>query len=301
MSTQINQAIFDFGKVEAQFFNKDCQARDWKSWEITFAAPFPTDDVRVIVTANDYQIDAGLQNIAAVGIAQNVTQSGFTLAARNSDCAHGSAGFNWMAVLETPGQRQDGAPDLRLGIVQPRFFQPDCVPGDWQVWESKFHQPFADSPVILLTGSNLHVQGHNPAVVGVVQNPIAAGFSLAARSSDCQEGNSSLYYVALSQETAGQKDLWIDSGQVFPLPFDPDCTHGDWHSWEVYFHQSFLTPPVVLVTPNNRGVEGHNSAVVGIAQNVTSYGFTLAARNSDCAGGQAGFYWVAIGCAKGCG
>jgi hypothetical protein len=38
-----------------------------------------------------------------------------------------------------------------------------------------------------------------------------------------------------------------------------------------------------------------NTAVVGIVQAVTPHGFRLAARNSDCGAGKAGFTWVAIG------
>lgn len=54
------------------------------------------------------------------------------------------------------------------------------------------------------------------------------------------------------------------------------------------------------MTANDLKVQGHNAAVVGIAQDVTPNGFTLSARNSDCASGQAGFYWVAIGWVMDC-
>src|SRR5262249_37033926 len=156
------------------------------------------------------------------------------LAARNSDCARGSAGFNWMAVLETPGQQQRPV-DLRMGVVQPKYFQPDCIPGDWQGWGVNFSALFADTPVALLTASNLNVQGHNPAVVGVVQNPNTTSFHPVARNSDCAGGDCTLYYVALSQDRAGRNDLWVDTGEVFPQTFAPNCVPGDWQSWDIYF------------------------------------------------------------------
>jgi hypothetical protein len=63
-----------------------------------------------------------------------------------------------------------------------------------------------------------------------------------------------------------------------------------------------LYPPKVFVTANNHNVDGQNPAVTGIARNVTTDGFTLAAHNTaKCMEGHAGFYWVAIGCAPGCG
>ena len=44
-----------------------------------------------------------------------------------------------------------------------------------------------------------------------------------------------------------------------------------------------------------------NGAVVTVAQNVTTYGFTMATRNSDTAASFAQFTWVAFGCGIGCG
>ena len=59
-------------------------------------------------------------------------------------------------------------------------------------------------------------------------------------------------------------------------------------------------PPAVLVAINGRGVRGHNTAALGIAQKVTTRDSTLSACNTEGAYGQAGFYWIAIGRAKGC-
>ncbi len=68
----------------------------------------------------------------------------------------------------------------------------------------------------------------------------------------------------------------------------------------IYFTDPFLAPPVVLLTDNDPRSEGRNPAVVGIAQNVTPFGFRVAARNSDYIGGRTGFYWVAIGWPQEC-
>ena len=70
---------------------------------------------------------------------------------------------------------------------------------------------------------------------------------------------------------------------------------GDWREWHAYFARPFLVPPFVFVTATV-GV-----SVVGLATHVTTHGFTLRGRNSDCAAGPAGFHWVALGCAAGCG
>ena len=60
-----------------------------------------------------------------------------------------------------------------------------------------------------------------------------------------------------------------------------------------------LTPEEEVGDPKGQG-DGRKGekvcAPVGIASNVTPYGFTIAARNSDCAAGQAGFDYVAFGC-----
>src|SRR5207237_2483717 len=127
----------------------------------------------------------------------------------------------------------------------------------------------------LLTASNLNVAGHNAAVVGIVRDPASDLFTLVARNSDCAEGNCTFYYLGLSQEK-GRSDIWVDSGEMDAKVFAPDCRGGDWQNWDIQFSQAFLTPPIVLVTANDLGIgEYHNAATVGIAQNVTTHGFTL--------------------------
>lgn len=308
MSTQINQTDFQFGTVTARHFSEHCVPGDWETCPIIFPKPFDEKTPRVIVTANNENVDKGAHNAAVVGIAQKVTPTGFVLAARNSDCARGFAGFNWTAVLETPGEQKEKPVNLRMGVLQPKKFQSDCTAGDWNSWGVNFSTKL-EKCVALLTASNLNVKPwhqddtlwyHNPAVVGIVQDLTPTGFTLAARNSDCAEGYCTFYYVALSQINAGKADLWVDTGEEIAQHFGPDCKSGDWKGWTISFSEPFLTPPVVLVTANDLKVQGHNAAVVGIAQDVTPNGFTLSARNSDCASGQAGFYWVAIGWVMDC-
>ena len=309
---------FDFriGTLDARNFSEDCKPGDWESFPITFTPAFsghPTREcrVRVIVTPNNQKIPRGEHNAAVVGIAQNVTNTGFTLAARNSDCARGGAGFNWMAICERSG-RTESPIDLRMGVVQPQHFKPDCKVGDWRSWGVDFTD-MGRTPKIFLTPTNLNVTPfhtddglayHNAAVVGVVQDPAQDGFTLRGRNSDCAEGDSSFYYVALSDDQAVRSDIFVDCGELgVAKGFQPDCKSGDWDGWLVQFTEPFMAPPVVLVTANDRPLKDgqHNAAVVGIARNVTTDGFTLSARNSDCSTGFAGFYWVAFGCGKGCG
>ena len=309
MSTELNQVIIQMGVEPARNFSEDCEPGDWEVFDVTFPTPFPNRP-RVIVTANDLRVEPGEHNAAVVGLARQVTDTDFKLAARNSDCARGDAGFNWMAVLETPGEDVRRVPELRMGVTQPKHFQPDCESGDWQAWGVTFSSPVEGRPITLLTASNLNVtpfhtddglKYQNAAAVGIARQPASNAFTLAARNSDCAEGDCAFYHVALSEEGAGRGDMILDSGSVGAQSFKPDCEYGDWRSWSITFHEPFLAPPIVLVTANDRNVKAGNVAVVGIAQNVTAYGFTLSGRNSDCAAGQAGFYWVAIGCGRGCG
>ena len=109
----------------------------------------------------------------------------------------------------------------------------------------------------------------------------------------------------MGQEGAAGPNFTIDSGTVSATQllgagssFWPSGQPGDTTLFDVYFNQlNWLRPPLVFLTANTVGAENvpHNAFAVGIAQNVTTYGFKLRARNSDCASGACGFYWVAIG------
>jgi hypothetical protein len=320
MSVPVSEAMFQVGTFEQRFFSKDCETGDTQDFPaVRFPLQFPAESrVRVIVTGNNLGVPAGTHNAALVGAVQKVTAEGFVLNARNSDCSEelSLAGMNWMAVAETPGAQQKPV-NIRMGVLQPRSFSPDCESGDTKDWGIVFSAPLASEPVVLTTACNLNIQGHNAAAVGIVLGPdgnppAPTGFTLKARNSDCAAGGCAFYYVALSPGTPGSGNLIVDTGEVPGQGFFDDCSHGDTREWDVYFSQPFLTPPIILATANDSNLRQHQAFPVGMARNVTPYGFTLVGRNSDCftggggilgpkLTGQAGFYWVAIGCAPGCG
>jgi hypothetical protein len=315
MSTAIQNAHIEIGDTGTSppQFEADCIPGDWQSYQLTFDTHFQdAAKVRVIVTANNKNIHPSNYNPAVVGVVTAVTTSGFTLWARNSDCKEGLAGFYFMAVeeLSQPPTRGEGV-DLRYGILQQKFFKKDCEPGDSQKWFPSFSSPFGSGErVALVTGCNLNVLTSNVPAVGISQNLDVNGFELVGRNSAAcmpssgTTGACAFYWVAGEEGVKPKPDnrIWIDSGVVSPKHFGRACKTSSptWtNSWEVYFSKPFQTPPVVLLTCRDAGV----LAVVGLAQNVTTHGFTLAGLNSDCylPGGRAQFNWVAIGCGEGCG
>jgi hypothetical protein len=242
---------------------------------------------------------------------------------RNSDCVPGQAAFNWMAVQETPGVNQSPV-TVRMAVLPPQFFSKSCTDGDTpEDTPIKFWQAFGGTPTVFLTAGNLFVNGmvtvssgkggtrtfgaHNAAVVGVALNEQSNGFTLHARNSDCSKDVSAcgFSYAAVIVSPAGggggNDNLFVDTGEVTAQAFNISCVDGDTQTQTVFFTRPFLTPPIVLLTANDVGAAGHLAFPVGLAQNVTPYGFTLTGRNSDCAPGMAGFYWVALGCGQGCG
>jgi hypothetical protein len=312
MSTAIQDTHIEIGSTGASppQFMPDCISGDWQTYQVTFDTPFQdAAKVRVIVTANNETIHPSQYNPAVVGVVTAVSTTGFTLAARNSDCNYGVAGFYYMAVEEL-GQPPPGeGVDLRFGILQQKTFEKDCQPGDLQTWFPNFSSPFPPNMqyAALVTGCNLNVRTTNVPAVGISRDLDENGFKLAARNSaTCMPssgttGACAFYYVAGVEGGKPEPDrIWIDSGVVSPKPFGASCKTGtpNWlASWEVYFSKPFLSPPVVLLTCRDADVV----AVVGLARDVTTHGFTLAGLNSDCGRGRALFNWVAIGCGQGCG
>lgn len=301
------------GTVAGRHFNVDCQPGDTQTWNVSFGddTPFvPDTPIRVILTPNNHPTSFAVPNItenaAIVGVVQQLDHSGFQLRARNSGCATGTAGFNWMAVQPTPGTVQETVDFCRIGVIPPRRFHPDCRPGDRSTWQVRFSPELNvidDATIIaLLTPTNLNVMGHSPAVVGIAQEVSKGGISISARNSDSgPSGDCSFYLAALCNGPRRSVRMWMASGDVSPQSFEPDDRPGDWRAWHVYFPRPFLSPPIVLLTATDNGVPpidiefGYIAHAVGVAQNVTSYGFTLASRNSGCIEGSVGFNWIAIG------
>jgi hypothetical protein len=316
MTIPMSHLLFLAGTTPtAQRFAQSCVVGDTQSWPINFRFQLP-GNVSVIVTPNNRKVGDGLHNAAVVGIAQKVSPDSFLLTARNSDCAAGAASFDWIAFSDVAlKEAQRELPFVRARTLQGQHFKPSCIPGDTQVQPVTFWSPLPDpDEFIFLTASapwpapsTLNVGAHNAAAVGIVQNSNAAGFNLSARNSDCAEGDCAFNSFAITtlpkQPNGDAGNLQVDVGQINAIHFSQSCGAGDTQSVFIDFHQPFLTSPIVLLTANDLGVAagGHNAAVVGVAADVTPYGFTLLARNSDCASGEAGFYWAAISCSLGCG
>ncbi len=276
-----------------------------------------------------------------VPIAQRVTRTGFHIAARNSDTAGGKVKFAYAAFATSgSGATSDGGKpiDVRLGQLQPQLFSPGGQPfgfiPDWALWSNRFDplQPQNLFPiefsepldsnegrkVLLATATSLHCQTLNPVAAQNIPtlNPVAAvgiprafdnlSFFLTARNSDCAMGYCAFNYAALSYALSfTSDDIRILSGFTPAADFNLSCQFGDWNSWDIYFSQPFGSLPVILITATDIALisnAGENVPAVGVAENVTPYGFTLAARNSDVTSpGSASFYFVAIGCGAGCG
>lgn len=182
-------------------------------------------------------------------------------------------------------------------------------------------------------GVSPYLPAHNAAAVALVADQAPGvgpqispmGFNLIARNSDVA-GACGFNWIALLQlfGTSAQPDvpvlppgarppvdLMVDTGEIFApggseINFIQAGTEGDWFSGEVQFSAPFGIEPVVFITPHFPqpyfGTSPSRNplsscAPVGMVQNVTRFGFTLAAHNTDTnnVGGNASFYWVAFG------
>jgi hypothetical protein len=177
----------------------------------------------------------------------------------------------------------------------------------------------AAEPLVFATANNAGwgSQGepqHNCAAVPRAGTPVLTGggaditpqgFGIVARNSDTAAGSCGFNWIAFKQTQKGP-DVAVDTGQLpVQLPptepffeFAPTGHNGDWASAEIQFAAPFSITPVVLITPRIETIfQGASCAPVPIAQNVTRFGFTLAARNSDTNPNvaTANFDWVAIG------
>ncbi len=278
--------------------------------------------------------------VPIVGVVEQVDSTGFSFAIRNADPNQDANGISvdWLAVLGVTDATPSPY-DVRLSILQCKTFSGflDGEPLWPRIWFSTPMVPNVPGtpPVILLTANNLDVPSDkNPAVVGhpgplvflanlvkdnIVDPTLANGFGARGVNVDTVGGQTGFYAAALVP--TGQRpnvapppnsalSLWCDHGSekhvdsfclvsdpLFgtPFPVSAGGRSGDWRILDVYFDRPFSTPPIVLAT-----ARGH-TPVLPIARNVTTHGFTMALRNTDSVSGHAAFFWVAIGCADGCG
>lgn len=335
---QLKETTVRFGVTEAVRFRAN---GGWSSTQVTFATPFGAPKPgfpkgiaqRISVVATPLR----MKGAAPVIVVKNVTSTGFTLHARNLTNRGGDSQFSWLAVLGVP-DRQPSSYDARLGVLQTKFITPPH-PTEWPgVW---FSQPLVgtgNEAAILLTAHNISGPSRendpwrNAAVAASVfplPSPIPAedGFAVAALNAE-NSGRAGFYYAAFNdarshspQDFSQTANLWLDHGSEhsvedsyqtnnnggWPGPRDrllqPGAVPGDWLHLDVYFDRPFLTPPVVLLTSRDRHTDprDHHNPLALSAQNVTTHGFTVSARNTDTVGATAEFYWIAIGCNSGCG
>jgi hypothetical protein len=314
MSTLLSRSTILFGDtgaaghatpVGAQHFGASCVPGDTQKWHVT--PPGLPANAKVIVTASARFTDPRSPLAHVVARVEDLSPSGFTIKARNSGCAAGNASVNWLAIAET-GKSE--VPLSHLAIGQPRSFAADCTTGDTQAWSVTFPPmappPFPSNPFVFLTANQIGYVGdpvHNAAGVGIVGDLGPMAFQLTARNSDCASGDCGFNSVAMLQSLPplGGLDLLVDTGLVDKFTFTQRCTPGDTIAVEIFFSRPFDTPPVVLATAVGSGF----CMPVCIVRNVTRFGFTLAARNSDCQVSalpmESRFNWVAFGCGPGCG
>jgi hypothetical protein len=296
---------FSLEKHSTTTLQRDCEPGDTREGFVKFSSPFPADaldQVRVIVSANG---QAGTVYNAKV-VEQNGKQ-GFAFKVRNAmeNELHGGPHFAWLAVLEQKGRIAPSV-NLRVGVTQPRYFAaaPNGGGGLQGLDDIYAYRPLPDGPIAcLLTACDVNVDVGPAAVAGAILPHENTGLDMRFYNTGCDGGHCAFYWLALAAPVPagttpyfpGTEGMWVDAGRVEPLHFQPDCQEGDWKAWHVYFQRPFLVPPFVFVTAT-MGV-----SVVGLSTEVTTHGFTLRGRNADCASGQAGFYWVALGCEVGCG
>lgn len=217
-----SQVEFRFGTVPFTSFGQFTPGTWGPNVPVTFSTPFPgtinPSSIRIFMTPNSAGLedDAVMHHAGVAGGVAKVTLAGFTLVSFSPDCAPGFAGFNYVALAETPSTVKN-SPDVRFAVLQPLPQHPDfplfssnCVQGDTQFWRVAFNRPIGAAggppPVVVLTLTNLNVHpfdldqtGLQPECVpaaGIVENPSAAGFAVRARNFDSVGGLATYYYLA---------------------------------------------------------------------------------------------------------
>jgi hypothetical protein len=330
MTSSISQVLLQAGNT----FQPDGRGSnafspgDEKTYSVSFPNAFPqyrgpqVADSRVVVilTPNDSGSSTG-NNPHVVGLVCDADNSkGFTIKAYNPDNVSGIASFNWLAVLEisSPPPTNYKVPpaskyDFRAGVVQPLYFGKRGDSDSDNSWAINTYDPFSQPPLYFLSENNLnHFESYyydtvysEPnlnAVIGNVRQPHTNRFIIHGHSSDVKNGTCAFNYIGVAKITEGALPItaYMDTGILDPTWLGGDEKDGDWVEWNnIYFKEPFLTPPTVLVTPYfNSQTMGFEAYPVGIVRNVTTHGFTLAARNSFTKRGEAGFYWLALGSSK---
>ena len=323
MSTSLSETLVAHGQETAKFMASDCTAGDWQTWPVSFAKPFPAGNIVVVAMASDFGVDAGLHVAAGVPVIRGISRTGFVLAMRNSDCASGSAGVHWLAVLEQPGIATSTPVEVRTGIMPARYFDANCRSGDWQTWSWSFQRPLRSAPTVVGTayrfpgtdsGFDLVGIPFTPealprgrwrlgAAVGVSSGVQPGRLAIAARNSMGWPGLMGMNFVAVADTGGPIANMVCDAGVTSPVSLPGDSGGNVTQTLEIQFALPFLTPPIVLLTASDAGLAPGEAAValVGVAEDVSTHGFRLAIHNSDCAAGRAAFNWVALGCGIGCG
>jgi hypothetical protein len=316
---QVEFRLLDFDELHQMGLAADCVPGDWISLKKEYLhfnsflspGPFTTGDrskLCVLLSCAErptFPLTKATDHLAyAVCIARNATMEGVTVLARNSDCVPGLAALSGIAILETPAQPVQRPLVPHFGSATPaqQSFSPDCEPGDWKIFNAAYVPPFPEPEAILLSATH-GGPVKAAAAVGIARNHTQNGFDLIARNSDVTTGTCGFNFLSASRKGPERPpdNLWVDTGRIGCKPFAASGQVGDWQTWTITFNSAsqpnigFETPPHVFLTANDMGVAAHNAAAVGIVDQVTTSGFTLVARNSDCAAGSAGFNWAAFG------
>lgn len=301
MASPLSKISVRSGVCAPQFFSQSGVSGDWRSFHIPFNPYFPpiaAGNIRVFAAAASQGLGSSTRGAPAVPVVGEISPKGFTIWARNSDISGGPAAFNWIAVAEVPDTAATASGAV-FGLMSPQYFATSARPGDWSNYSAPIpasRKPAA-APVAVASASNTNVRVHAAAAVPVMSASTVDRIGLSARNSDVGAGLTSFFYLAFLSDVTAPANLIVDTGRVFPLRFARAAQRGDWQTWTVNFAEHFIAPPTVIVTADNYdgNIKSYAVAAVPLANDVTPFGFTLAARNSDPSAGWVACSWLAIG------